>query len=120
MQICTLLPADNHASTPTTQFVTGRMSFLPPNQQLQSTEGKTTIIYDKIKDQSQTDHILTLTLSVTLTCDPQFQLPASHNSDPHTCKRSRLNVSWKQTDKQMDRGDCIISHANAVNKNHVL
>ena len=29
----------NHASTPTTQFCTGQMPFLPPNQQHQSTEG---------------------------------------------------------------------------------
>jgi len=35
MQVCTLLQTDNHAST---QFFTGRMSFLPPNQQRQSTE----------------------------------------------------------------------------------
>jgi len=27
---------------PTSQFVTGRMPFLPPNQQRQSTEGKST------------------------------------------------------------------------------
>jgi len=27
---------------PTTQFFTGRMPFLPPNQQCQSTEGKST------------------------------------------------------------------------------
>jgi len=27
---------------PTSQFFTGRMPFLPPNQQCQSTEGKTT------------------------------------------------------------------------------
>jgi len=30
MQVCTSLQTDNHAST--TQFFTGRMSFLPPNQ----------------------------------------------------------------------------------------
>ena len=41
MKVCTLLQIDNHASTPlTTQFFTGRMLFLPPNQQHQSTEGK--------------------------------------------------------------------------------
>ena len=34
-QVCTSLPTDNHA--PTTQFFTGRMPFLPPNQQRQST-----------------------------------------------------------------------------------
>ena len=37
MQICTSLQTENHAST---LFFTGRMPFLPPNQQRQSTEGK--------------------------------------------------------------------------------
>jgi len=40
MQVCTSLQTDNHASTPTTQFFTDRMPFLPPNQQRQSTEGR--------------------------------------------------------------------------------
>jgi len=40
MQVCTLLQTDNHASIPPTQFFTGRMPFLPPIQQRQSTEGK--------------------------------------------------------------------------------
>ena len=40
MQVCTSLQTDNHASNPTTLFFTGRMPFLPPNQQRQSTEGK--------------------------------------------------------------------------------
>ena len=39
MQVCTSLQTNNHASTPTTLFFTGRMPFLPPNQQRQSTEG---------------------------------------------------------------------------------
>ena len=38
MQVCTLLQTDNHASTPPLCFFTGRMPFLPPNQQRQSTE----------------------------------------------------------------------------------
>jgi len=38
MQVCISLQTDNHAST-TTQFFTGRMPFLPPKQQRQSTEG---------------------------------------------------------------------------------
>jgi len=42
MQFCTLLQTDNHASTSLLSFFTGRMPFLPPNQQLQSTEGKST------------------------------------------------------------------------------
>jgi len=41
MQVCTSLQADNHASTPPLSFFTGRMPFLPPNQQCQSTEGTT-------------------------------------------------------------------------------
>ena len=39
MQVCTSLQTDNHASTPPLSFYTGRMPFLPPNQQRQSTEG---------------------------------------------------------------------------------
>jgi len=39
MQVCTLLQADNHASTPPLSFFTGRMPLLLPNQQRQSTEG---------------------------------------------------------------------------------
>ena len=42
MQICTSLQTNNHTSTPTTQFFTGRMPFLPPNQQCQGTEGTST------------------------------------------------------------------------------
>jgi len=40
MQVCTSLQTDIHAITPPLKFFTGRMSFLPPNQQRQSTEGK--------------------------------------------------------------------------------
>jgi len=38
MKVCTSLQTDNHASNPpaTTQFFTGRMLFLTPNQQHQS------------------------------------------------------------------------------------
>jgi len=39
MQVCTSLQTDNHASTPPLIFFAGRMPFLPPNQQCQSTEG---------------------------------------------------------------------------------
>jgi len=37
--ICTSLQTDNHASTSSLHIFTGRMPFLPPNQQRQSTEG---------------------------------------------------------------------------------
>ena len=40
MQVCTSLQTDNHVSTSPLSFFTGRMPFLPPNQQRQSTEGK--------------------------------------------------------------------------------
>ena len=40
MQVCISLQTDNHASTPPLlSFFTGRMPFLPPNKQRQSTEG---------------------------------------------------------------------------------
>jgi len=42
MQVCTSLQTDNHASTSPLSFFTGRMPFLPPNQQRQSTEGNST------------------------------------------------------------------------------
>ena len=39
VQVCTSLQTDNHASTPPLSVFTGRMPFLPRNQQHQSTEG---------------------------------------------------------------------------------
>jgi len=45
MQVCISLQTDNHASTPTLKFFTGRMPFLPPNQQHQSTEGKMGLLH---------------------------------------------------------------------------
>jgi len=49
MYVCTLLQTDNHAGTPQLSFFTGRMLFLPPNQQRQSTEGLIFfIIWNKI------------------------------------------------------------------------
>jgi len=39
VQVRTSLQTDNHACTPPLSFLKGRMPFLPPNQQRQSTEG---------------------------------------------------------------------------------
>jgi len=39
IQVHTLLQTDKNASTSPLNFFTGRMPFLPPNQQRQSTEG---------------------------------------------------------------------------------
>jgi len=41
MQVCISLQTDNHASSPPLTFLTGRMPFLPSNQQRQSTEADT-------------------------------------------------------------------------------
>ena len=49
MQGCTSIQTDNHVSTPPLSFFTGRMPFLPPNQQCQSTEGMKLIQYNVIK-----------------------------------------------------------------------
>jgi len=51
MQVCTSLQTDNHANTPPLSFFTGRMPFLPPNQQRQSTEGKSGITKNSLIDQ---------------------------------------------------------------------
>ena len=44
-----LIP-DNHANIPPLSFFTGRMPFLPPNQQRQSTEGKSKHWYQIVKN----------------------------------------------------------------------
>jgi len=48
MQVCTSLQTDNHANTPPLSFFTGRMPFLPPNQQRQSTEGSHSPAYTTV------------------------------------------------------------------------
>ena len=56
MQVCTSIQTDNHASTPLLKFFTGQMPFLPPNQQRQSTEGKSiegSHKYTKIKSKQR-------------------------------------------------------------------
>ena len=55
MQVCILLQTDNHTSTP--PFFTGRVPFLSPNQQRQSTEGKKTL-----RQYTKNYHILILWL----------------------------------------------------------
>jgi len=56
MQVCTSLQTDNHASTPPLSFFTGRMPFLPPNQQRQSTEGNQLDYMQRICTSLQTDN----------------------------------------------------------------
>jgi len=59
MQVCSSLQTDNHASTSPLSFFTGRMTFLPPNQQHQSTEGAAETTDMETKTQ-WLDHIWTL------------------------------------------------------------
>jgi len=47
VQVCISLQADDHVSTPPLKFFTGRMPFLPPNQQRQNTEGTD---FDRLSD----------------------------------------------------------------------
>jgi len=47
IHVCTSLQTDNHARTHHSVF-TGRMPFLPPNQQRKSTEGKSTEGFDAV------------------------------------------------------------------------
>jgi len=53
MQVCTSLQTDSHASIPPLSFLTGRMPFLPPSQQRQSTEGKITEVKQQQQQQQQ-------------------------------------------------------------------
>jgi len=53
MQICTSLQIDNHTSTSPLSFFTGRMPFLPPNQQRQSTEGTDVTVQKKHTKQNK-------------------------------------------------------------------
>jgi len=59
MQVCISLQTDNHAITPPLSFFTGRMPFLPPNQQRLRAEGtrKQFVIHLP----TQPDNIATLT-----------------------------------------------------------
>jgi len=73
MQVCTSLQTDNHASTPPLKCFTGRMPFLPPNQQHQSTEDKTSTMLNHLK-----------IISTTILCSKYVtnsltQIPPNHN-----------------------------------------
>jgi len=65
MQVRTSFQTDNHASTPPLSFFTGRMPFLMPNQQRQSTEGR--------QRQTSKKHIF---------FSEGNYIPTTHNNDP--------------------------------------
>ena len=57
IQVCTSLQTDNHASTPPLSCFTGRMPFLSPNQQRQSTEGMVQLIGHYTVSQKKFTHM---------------------------------------------------------------
>jgi len=73
MQVCTLLQTDNHASTPPLSFFTGRMPFLPPNQQRQSTEG------NEMREEYKTVGRVSTDLAASI-----FQYPQCHSNQQAT------------------------------------
>ena len=75
-----LAQADNHASGPTTQFFTGRMPFLPPNQQRQSTEGlkiKYYAVYDLFAYLAVSVRDTLYVLVCVITSEPRFVVTCS-------------------------------------------
>ena len=75
---CTLPQTDNHASTPPLSYVTGRMPFLPPNQQRQSTEG----IHQNTKGNKNKINIREMTNSQQ---ELVWTLTTCQNAVQHTC-----------------------------------
>jgi len=62
--ICTSLQTDNHTNT--SQFFTGRMLLLTPNQQCQGTEGS------RINNNNNNNHLVALQLHVSHQSVPAF------------------------------------------------
>jgi len=76
--ICTTLQTDNHASTSPLNFFTGRMPFLLPNQQHQSTEGKVDKINQQISPSIFTNHALLWVQIKQLVTQPAARLIHRH------------------------------------------
>jgi len=89
MQVCTSLQTDNHANTPPLSFFTGRMPFLPPNQQRQSTEGtrkvpagtrKVKPIWTLLKQETVSGSGISWAICKSATRSRQTTMPAPHHS----------------------------------------
>jgi len=93
-QVCTSLQTDNHASTPPLKVYTGRMPFLPPNQQRQSTEGTRRLTSD-----------YAYKLQINFQCNKQIYM----SSDADSIKWSYHSI------KQLF---CMLS-LSSVSKNHL-
>jgi len=107
MQICTsprqiITQTDNHASTSPLSFFTGRMSFLPPNQQHQSTEGTVYHMcaqsdYFQIQDLAQFSPTLSFLRDVCIlyTAMAAQNRALSHNVQPHGTHRLKICTLWQ-------------------------
>jgi len=73
-----------------------------------------------IEDRGQTDHIDPWPWPVTFSFEPLEATVVTHTHAKHPGQRSvGLKIEWKQTEKQMDEGNCITFNANEVGKNNV-
>ena len=86
--ICTLLQTDNHTSTSPLSF-TGRIPFLLPNQQRQSTEGNKGIMV--VNEDNNCD----LVFKVVDSYLDSLALTANENSNSHRCN-TRKCIQWKE------------------------
>jgi len=126
MQVCTSIQIDNHASTPPLSFFTGRMPFLPPNQQRQSTEGQT-VINNKCYITSLSVQLPTSADSVTLLafaaerqpCSSRSISPAhrAHSSKPAAaaCGGPIMGRMDRRTDARKFHRPCSAYYASSVN-----
>ena len=110
MQVCTSLQTHNHTSTHHSVF-TGRMPFLPPNQQRQSTEGGYTILVCNQPTRSTQQCIRpevakSNKISVRVKRGECQLWPQSQEGDwarPHLCKLARHGNGSSET--MYDEGD---------------
>ena len=95
MQVCTSLQTDNHANTPPLKFFTGRMPFLPANQQRQSTEGKPAKhSTDDYTDSEQSAFLPSVMVIMPNTCAVSTYHNGCHVS-LSVCHRSSISSSSK-------------------------
>ena len=93
-QVCTLLQTDNHTSIPPLSSLTGRVPFLQPNQQRQTTEGKVNIPNLKWNGTNRTCDNATANTTPTI---KYYVKPTIHKSR-HFCGSLSAACPWITTD----------------------
>ena len=56
---------------------------------------------------------------LTLTLSPRKAMVMTHIHTKGQGKVNQFKIEWKRMERQTDGGDCITSHANAVDKNNL-